>query len=117
MREALVRVHGVAAAVLTESVDRREYRFVYLDDYQGPPVSLALPLTMGPFVFDRFPPFFDGLLPEGAQLEALLRAVKLDREDCLGQLLAVGADLVGAVTVEPWTPNLEPTGSEAEAQP
>jgi len=34
-------------------------------------------------------------------LEALLRAVKLDRHDHFAQLLAVGRDLVGAVTVEP----------------
>ena len=53
-----------------------------------------------PFLFDTFPPFFDGLLPEGFQLEALLRRRKLDRDDKFGQLIAVGADTVGAVTVE-----------------
>ena len=54
-----------------------------------------------PYQFDGFPPFFDGLLPEGAQLEALLRQQKLDRDDGFGQLLTVGGDLVGAVTVAP----------------
>ena len=38
-------------------------------------------------------------MPEGFQLEALLRQRKLDRNDRFGQLLQVGADTVGAVTV------------------
>jgi serine/threonine-protein kinase HipA len=101
MREALVLMHGVAAAVLTEGDGRREYRLTYRAGYEGPPVSLALPVRTEPYVFDGFPPFGDGLLPEGLQLEALLRAVKLDRDDCFAQLLAVGGDLVGAVTIEP----------------
>jgi serine/threonine-protein kinase HipA len=32
-------------------------------------------------------------------LEALLRIRKIDRDDLFGQLVAVGADLVGAATV------------------
>lgn len=101
MREALVLVHGRPAATLTESDDPREYRLVYREGYAGPPVSLTLPVRPEPYVFDRFPPFFDGLLPEGLQLEALLRAAKLDRNDGFGQILCVGRDLVGAVTVLP----------------
>ena len=101
MREALVLMHGVAAAVLTESDGRREYRLTYRDGYEGPPVSLVLPVRVERYVFDGFPPFCDGLLPEGLQLEALLRTVKIDRDDHFAQLLAVGLDLVGAVTVEP----------------
>lgn len=99
MRSAQIRVHDVPAAVLIEGDDRREYQLIYHQGYGGPPVSLALPCRPEPYVFDEFPPFFDGLLPEGMQLEALLRAVKLDRGDFLGQLLCVGGDLVGAVTV------------------
>lgn len=101
MREALVLVHGRPAAMLHESEDRRRYVLAYDEGYVGPPVSLALPVCPEPHSFDGFPPFFDGLLPEGAQLEALLRAAKLDRRDLLGQLLTVGRDLVGAVTVVP----------------
>ena len=101
MREALILMHGVAAAVLTESDDRREYRLTYRAGYEGPPVSQVLPVRTEPYVFDGFPPFGDGLLPEGLQLEALLRAVKLDRDDCFAQLVVVGRDLVGAITVEP----------------
>ncbi|MFT5516934.1 MAG: serine/threonine-protein kinase HipA [Rhodothermales bacterium] len=60
-----------------------------------------MPVRNEPYRFDRFPAFFDGLLPEGWQLDALLRARKLDRTDYMGQLLSVGADTVGDVTVEP----------------
>jgi serine/threonine-protein kinase HipA len=49
-------------------------------------------------VFDTFPPFFEGLLPEGMMLEGLLRRLKIDRNDFFAQLAATGEDLVGAVT-------------------
>ena len=59
-----------------------------------------MPVREEPYRFNEFPPFFDGLLPEGFQLEALLRQKKLDRDDKFGQLLIVGADTVGAVTIK-----------------
>ena len=85
--------------MLTECEDGR-YCFQYDDAYLGEPISLTMPLVKTPYYFDHFPPFFDGVLPEGEQLEALLRLKKIDRRDFFSQLLAVGADLVGAVTVE-----------------
>jgi serine/threonine-protein kinase HipA len=51
------------------------------------------------FTFAGFPPFFEGLLPEGEMLEGLLRQRKIDRSDLFSQLVAVGGDTVGAVTV------------------
>jgi len=100
MRRAEVFLHGRLAGHLVELERGRKYRFEYLAHYRGDPVSLRLPTAQASYEFDRFPPFFDGLLPEGAQLEALLRQEKLDRNDFFGQLVAVGGDLVGAVTVE-----------------
>lgn len=97
-RSADVFVSGRMAGRLDE-LPGGTYRFAYADGYDGPPVSLTMPLRPEPFEYDRFPAFFDGLLPEGWQLEALLRSAKLDRRDRMGQLLAVGADTVGAVTV------------------
>ena len=58
-----------------------------------------MPVGEKEFEFDRFPTFFDGLLPEGLLLEGLLRLRKIDKLECLKQLIAVGNDLVGAVTV------------------
>lgn len=99
MRKALVKVQGVVAAVLEENA--AGYILTYEGGYQGGPVSLTMPVRVEPYQFDTFPPFFDGLLPEGWQLDALLRTMKLDRRDFMGQLLSVGADTVGDVTVEP----------------
>jgi serine/threonine-protein kinase HipA len=59
-----------------------------------------MPVEEKEFVFDRFPPYFDGLLPEGILLESLLKLRKIDKYDYFGQLVAVGNDLVGAVTVQ-----------------
>ena len=57
-------------------------------------------VTQAVHEFDRFPPAFEGLLPEGIQLEAMLRRYKLDRSDLFGQLIIAGQDLVGALTVK-----------------
>ena len=99
MRSARVLMHGTLAGRLRE--EEGGYAFAYEPDYSGPPISLTLPLRPEPYRFDHFPPFFDGLLPEGWQLEALLRQAKLDRSDLFGQLLAVGEDPVGAASVLP----------------
>ncbi|MDX2346428.1 MAG: HipA N-terminal domain-containing protein [Legionella sp.] len=47
-----------------------------------------------------FPGFFEGLLPEGVILEALLRQYKIDENDYFQQLIIVGRNVVGAVTIE-----------------
>ena len=100
MRTAKVFVHGVEAGILAERPDEGHYSYVYRDDYSGPPVSLTMPVSVKKFHFESFPPFFEGLLPEGVQLEGLLRIRKIDREDYFSQLVATGTDLVGAVTVK-----------------
>ncbi len=99
MRSAQVYVGKVLAATLQEIEKNHHYRLIYLPNYQGPPISLTLPVRKEPYDFPHFPTFFDGLLPEGMQLEALLRQAKLDRDDLFGQLLQVGTDMVGAVSV------------------
>lgn len=100
MRKAVVYAHGKRAGILTE-LSPTEYRFDYDDDYKGQAISLTMPVNEKRFSFDRFPPFFEGLLPEGIMLEGLLRITKIDQKDYFSQLMATGADLVGAVTVAP----------------
>jgi serine/threonine-protein kinase HipA len=99
MRIAKIFFNKIYAGNLIETENREAYIFDYLPDYQGPPISLTLPTNIRHYEFQKFPAFFEGLLPEGPQLEALLKLSKLDREDYFGQLLVVGQDLVGAVTV------------------
>ena len=100
MRKVKVYVKGKEAGTLTEVVRGKEYLFEYLDGYDGLEVSRTMPLKEKVYEFDRFPPFFDGLLPEGVQLAGLLKLKKIDKHDYFSQLIAVGGDMVGAVTVK-----------------
>ena len=100
MRRAKVHVKGIEAGVLIEVKKGEEYQFEYLDQYNGLEVSRTMPTNVRSYKFDRFPPFFDGLLPEGIQLEGLLKIRKIDRNDYFSQLLAVGEDMVGVVTAK-----------------
>jgi serine/threonine-protein kinase HipA len=99
MRKARVQINSLEAGILRELADNK-YCFIYNADYQGPPVSLTMPIKNRIYEFSCFPSFFEGLLPEGVMLDALLRAYKLDKSDYFGQLLKVGHDVVGAVTIE-----------------
>jgi serine/threonine-protein kinase HipA len=99
MRKACISVNGVKAGIL-EELQNRTYQFTYFNDYQGASVSLTMPLNVKVYNFDTFPSFFEGLLPEGVMLEALLRKFKIDRNDYFSQLIIVGQDVVGAVTIE-----------------
>lgn len=107
MRRANVFVNGTGAGVLEERDRGGSYHFRYHESYKGDPVSLTMPVELKEFLFDRFPPFFDGLLPEGVMLDGLLRQRKIDKDDYFSQLLAVGNDLVGFITVLPATPEHE----------
>ena len=100
MKSAEVSMHGVPAGILEELEAGKKYRFTYFEKYIGPSIALTMPVNENTFDFDRFPPFFDGLLPEGLLLEGLLRQRKIDKFDYLAQLIAVGNDLVGAITVQ-----------------
>ena len=104
MRIADVFFKNTLAGQLTQMDEDGRYVFSYTSDYTGSPISMTMPVWSEAYEFDGFPPFFDGLLPEGFQLEALLRQKKLDRNDMFGQLLQVGADTVGAVTVKEHLP-------------
>ncbi len=103
MRKAEILFKDQPAGILTKNDENSTFIFDYYDHYQGPPISLTMPTRQRHYEYDSFPSFFDGLLPEGPQLEALLKQAKLDRGDYFGQLVTVGADLVGAVTVRELT--------------
>ncbi|MBA7548342.1 hypothetical protein ES705_40794 [subsurface metagenome] len=100
MRKAKVFVNGTEAGILSEIKQGTEYVFEYLDGYNGLEVSRTMLLNQKKYSFDKFPPFFEGLLPEGIQLDGLLKIKKIDKNDFFSQLLAVGEDLIGVVTVK-----------------
>ncbi len=99
MRRAVVKIHNIEAGTFTEEA-KNHYLFQYIESYSGPPISLTMPVRREVYRFDTFPPYFDGVLPEGIQLEGLLKMYKVDSDDYFQQLLITGLDLVGAVTVE-----------------
>lgn len=97
-RCAAIHQHGQLAGML-KSAEGGGWSFRYEADYAGPPVSLTLPVRKEAYAFPEFPAFLEGLLPEGPQLEALLRKHKIDRNDVFRQLVTVGGDLIGSLTV------------------
>lgn len=103
MRSALVYQRDELAGILEEREDGG-FRFTYEPGFKADPVSLTMPTSQRAWDFPAFPPPFEGLLPEGVRLEALLRRRKLDKSDLFGQLLAVGEDVVGSLRIEPRTP-------------
>ena len=104
LRRAEVHQLGALAGHLSERPDGG-WSFDYLDDYAGPPISLTMPVRAEPYEFDALPPALEGLLPEGLQLEGLLKKHKIDRHDTFRQLATVGADLVGSLTIRELKPN------------
>lgn len=100
MRKAKVFVKGNEAGILTEIQRGKVYIFEYHSEYNGLPVSRTMPISEKVFKYYKFPSFFDGLLPEGVQLEGLLKIKKIDKDDYFSQLVAVGGDLIGVITIK-----------------
>ena len=100
MRKAKVYVNGIEAGMLYEIKKGVEYIFEYNEGYDGLEVSRSMLTSQRKYTFNKFPPFFEGLLPEGIQLEGLLKLNKIDKNDLFSQLIVVGEDVVGAVTVK-----------------
>jgi serine/threonine-protein kinase HipA len=98
MRKAKVSMHGKEAGVLIEH-SRTKYTFQYLSDYSAEPISLTMPVREELYVYDSFPPFFEGLLPEGYNKNQLLRLRKIDAKDYFSLLMYLGQDVVGATTI------------------
>ena len=98
MKSARIFQQNQLAGLLEARADG-SCRFTYEPGYRGEPVSLTMPTSQPVWEFPRFPAPFEGLLPEGVQLDGLLRIRKLDQHDLFGQLLAVGGDVVGSLRI------------------
>lgn len=93
-----------------------QYAFQYESSYLGPPVFLGWDLAKSRREWNTFPAAFDSLLPEGVLLDQLLIKRKLDRGDKWGQLIAVGLDLTGFVSVLPAGGDQKPIGKVTPGQ-
>lgn len=100
MKRAKVYVDDRFAGYLVELEQGNDYEFRYLENYASAPVSLTMPTTQPVYHFDKFPTFFEGFLPEGMMLEGLLMKTKIEKDDLFEQLLFVGEELVGNVTIK-----------------
>ena len=99
MRKAIILLHNQEAGLLVEE-DNETYTFVDNDSYVSEAISLTMPVSQKIYSFNEFPPFFEGLLPEGIMLEGLLKIKKLDKKDYFSQLICVGTDMIGDATVQ-----------------
>lgn len=83
--------------------------FVYDEAWQSSaarfPLSLSMPLSAKEWSSDVILPWLMNLLPEGAPLRALTRALGASAEDVLALITASGGDLAGALSIR------APTGS------
>src|SRR5437588_10093172 len=105
-----VRVHGKQIGVITRLAgDRQLFAFEqdYIDDPQRPTLSLSFKGSTGGLVTNvrpvprRVPPFFSNLLPEGHLREYLAKRADVNPEREFFLLAVLGADLPGALVIEP----------------
>ena len=80
-------------------------RFAYgrewIEDASAPPISFSLPKRPQSFGTRRCLPFFEGLLPEGAQRDAVAVALGVSPTNTFRILAGLGAELAGALTLLP----------------
>jgi len=105
-----VRLHGKQIGVITRLAgDRQLFAFEqdYIDDPQRPTLSLSFKGSTGGLVTNvrpvprRVPPFFSNLLPEGHLREYLAKRANVNPEREFFLLAVLGADLPGALVIEP----------------
>jgi serine/threonine-protein kinase HipA len=80
-------------------------RFTYdgnwLANPDAPALSVSLPKRTGPFPPRQCRPFFEGLLPEGAQRDAAASALGVSRANEFKLLERLGGDVAGALSLYP----------------
>ena len=95
-----ILINGVSAGILEESEDGKRYRFIYNDNYTGESVSLAMPVQMKIREFEKFPEYFENLLPEGLMFDGLCKINEIGKNDYFSQLIAAGKNLLGNIEIE-----------------
>ncbi len=105
VEEADVYKSGRLAGRLRRDGDDVVFGYVddYLSDAGTPAVAATLPKDAEPVraTAGAVPPFFAGLLPEGARLQAVTAGAHTSADDHLTLLLVVGSDAIGDVQVLP----------------
>ena len=110
------------AVVGTLALDRDgQMQFTYAAEWlagdRTPALSCSLPKRPEPFRRRQCRPFFEGLLPEGAQRDAVARVLGVSPDNEFGLLERLGGDVAGALTLWPEaeTPPLPEPRGQTEA--
>lgn len=69
MRSARVFFENDFTGQLIEAENGREYSFQYEQGYNGPPISLTMPVQEEPYRFNEFPPFLMDCSPRAFNLK------------------------------------------------
>lgn len=94
------------AVVGSLALDRDgQMQFTYAEEWlagdRSPALSCSLPKRREPFQRRRCRPFFEGLLPEGAQRDAVARVLGVSPDNEFGLLERLGGEVAGALTLWP----------------
>ena len=98
---AFIYVRDTLAGRLIRSDEGYSFSYdeAYLRQEHSAPVSLTLPLRPEPYFSKSLFAFFDGLIPEGWLLNAVIHNWKIDPGDRFSLLLAACKDCIGCVSV------------------
>jgi len=91
------------------------YAAEWLAGGRSPALSCSLPKRREPFRRRLCRPFFEGLLPEGAQRDAVARVLGVSQENEFGLLERLGGEVAGALTL--WPEGDTPPRHEPPDQP
>lgn len=98
--EAFANPVGYLEGVAGDAV-RFAYSSGYLARPDATPLSLSLPLRESIFHDHEARPYFENLLHENDQLQAVIERERISRNDIAGLLFHLGGDCAGAVTCLP----------------
>lgn len=96
-----VYADGVIAGAIETHLDGAAFVYdaAWLNSAARFPLSLSMPLSAREWGPDAILPWLMNLLPEGAPLRALTRALGASAEDVLALITASGGDLAGALSL------------------
>jgi serine/threonine-protein kinase HipA len=92
-----IQINGVSAGILEESENGKKYRFIYDDNYIGESISFKMPVEKKIWEFEKFPEYFENLLPEGLMLDGMCKLNELSKNEYFSQLIVAGKNLCGNI--------------------
>lgn len=101
--------HDLAGSLWRD--ENRSITFQYNPDYDGEPISVALPLQENPFSEQETRAFFAALNPEGPARQNLVKIVRMDDSEYAPLLERLNDETVGALVFA--TPGKEPGEDES----